>query len=66
MDPSNLRIMEIDDRFIVAIRRRDGCWSPLTWHHSRRDAQRDVAVLSLKLAENDGEGKPAILAEQRS
>jgi hypothetical protein len=58
--------MEIDDRFIVAIRRSDGCWSPLTWHHSRRDAQRDVAVLSLKLAQNDGDKKPVVLAEQRS
>ncbi|HXV25720.1 MAG TPA: hypothetical protein VED46_15870 [Alphaproteobacteria bacterium] len=65
MDPSNLRIMEIDDRFIVAIRRGDGCWSPLTWHHSRRDAQRDVAVLSLKLAQGDRGGKPPIPADQR-
>jgi hypothetical protein len=46
MHSKDLRILEIDGKFVVAIHRNQA-WSQLTWHHTRADAQRDLAILSL-------------------
>jgi len=46
MTSEDLRILEIDGKFVVAIH-RNKAWSQLTWHHTRADAQRDLAILSL-------------------
>jgi hypothetical protein len=46
MNSKDLRILEIDGKFVVAVHRNQA-WSQLTWHHTRADAQRDLAILSL-------------------
>ncbi len=46
MNSEDLRILEIDGKFVVAVHRNQA-WSQLTWHHTRADAQRDLAILSL-------------------
>ena len=46
MNSKDLRILEIDGKFVVAVHRNQA-WSQLTWHHTRADAQRYLAILSL-------------------
>ena len=41
--PDRLRIVPIEGKFMIAAH-RGGSWRPLAWHHTRRDAQRDLAA----------------------
>jgi hypothetical protein len=50
MKSQDVRILEENNVFVVAVRRseangKDAPWSPLTWHRDREDAQHHASLL---------------------